>query len=432
MFCVKCGSKLDDDALFCDECGARVRETTQPAAGFNQPEQRTGEPSPAMASINNIYNGAKAYVNKSGLDGWQIACCILSAFSVIFSLITYNYIYNWITAICSTFLVFLCVKKEKPNTVLFALPFTVYFGKELIFWLIRKAPYLSGFNMLLGLTFFIIDIAAVVCYWLLVTNKIAQKKITVWIILGTLGINTIGILFNFLGGYLGYFRNILYYLSMLFFLAVYIIAILREEIITGVPGYTAPASNVLNTYPAQSNTQISGTLQSYAQLGGFLKLIVIMYKYIIPVLVGIIVISSSITFIKTIRAVISISAYGYYDASGDIAKSVVLMLVAVAIAVFAIIIFIKLANKIENRKPDFFRFFQILYIIGSVFLIISAIVSGGNVIANVIIYLVEEVIVFLLWNTYFTKSVRVAVYMGSDEYLRKSIFNKNTRSPLSK
>ena len=33
MYCIHCGTKLDDDALFCTECGARVAEATAGAAG---------------------------------------------------------------------------------------------------------------------------------------------------------------------------------------------------------------------------------------------------------------------------------------------------------------------------------------------------------------------------------------------------------------
>ena len=432
MFCEKCGNQLDSDAMFCDACGAKVESKVEPN---NSPIQQSKVPSPAMNSINNMYNGAKTYINNSGLDGWQITCCILSALSVVFSLITYNFIYNWITTLCAGFMLFLCIKKEEYSTVLSALPFTVYFGKELIFWLIRKAPYLAGFNMFLGVLFFIIDTVALICYWLLATDKLSQKKPAIWMVLGMLGLNIIGILYNLFGGSLYYFKNYIYYLSIGTFLMVYLLMIIKKEFLTSkgdifTNNYSTENASTSNA--TQYTSPLSPALQEYSRLGGFLKFIVIMYKYIGPIGLVITVISSSITYIKTIRVLSSFSGYGYYNASGDIAKSVLLMIVAIATSVFGIIVCIKFAKKIENKESDFLHLFQLLYIIATALLMVSAIISGGNIIANMISYLILQVIVFLIWNTYFTKSVRVAVFMGSDEYLRKSIFNKNTRYPLSK
>ena len=226
MFCGKCGHQLDNDAMFCDACGARVNSEVEP---INVQNLATTATSPAMESINSFYSKTKSYINNSGLDGLQIASCILAGLSAIFSLITYNYIYNWITALCAGFLLFLCIKKEQYNTILFAIPYTVYFGKELIYWLAQKAPYLYGKYMLLGLLFFGLDAASVVLYWLLVTDKISQKKIAIWVVLITLGLNTIGIIYNLFSGILYNPKHYIYYLGLCAFFAIYMIMIVKKE-----------------------------------------------------------------------------------------------------------------------------------------------------------------------------------------------------------
>jgi len=44
--------------------------------------------------------------------------------------------------------------------------------------------------------------------------------------------------------------------------------------------------------------------------------------------------------------------------------------------------------------------------------------------------IVGAVIALIIWTVYFTKSVRMRTYMGSDEYLRKSPLTKSARSPI--
>ena len=53
--------------------------------------------------------------------------------------------------------------------------------------------------------------------------------------------------------------------------------------------------------------------------------------------------------------------------------------------------------------------------------------------AEILPYIIDFVrinVTIVLWSHYYSHSVRVRVYMGSSDYLRKSIFNRRTKSPV--
>lgn len=233
MFCTKCGNKLEDGAVFCDECGAKIERKQQPAVAQNQNYQtQQSQSSPAGEALNNAFNTTKQTIDKLGLDGTQKLLCIFSAVSALFALITCNVVYNWVTLICAVFMCYLCVKKEPYNTKLMALPITVYFAKELLYYVFHTIPtlkYQQTFAIVLGILMFLLDIAVVVFYWLVVTNKTEYKRIFLWVILITLAINIFGILLNFVLGYVFRFLTVLYYLSMGLFMASYIVMIFKAE-----------------------------------------------------------------------------------------------------------------------------------------------------------------------------------------------------------
>lgn len=233
MFCTKCGNKLEDGAVFCDECGAKIERKQQQTTTENQYYQsQQNQSSPAGEALNNAFNTTKQTIDKLGLDGTQKMLCIFSAVSALFALITCNIVYNWVTFISAAFMCYLCVKKEPYNTKLMALPITLFFAKELLYYIFNtmsNLKYQQTFAVVLGIIVFLLDIAVVVFYWLIVTNKTEYKRIFLWVILVTLAINIFGILLNFILGYAFRFLTVLYYLSMGLFMASYIVMIFKAE-----------------------------------------------------------------------------------------------------------------------------------------------------------------------------------------------------------
>ena len=49
MFCGKCGSKLDDDALFCDECGAPIKSAFVTEENAQKPDFKAPVEQPPVA-----------------------------------------------------------------------------------------------------------------------------------------------------------------------------------------------------------------------------------------------------------------------------------------------------------------------------------------------------------------------------------------------
>ncbi|MCL2194894.1 MAG: zinc ribbon domain-containing protein [Oscillospiraceae bacterium] len=86
-----------------------------------------------------------------------------------------------------------------------------------------------------------------------------------------------------------------------------------------------------------------------------------------------------------------------------------------------------------RRKPKFLRMFELYFIVN----------LGSTVLRNLLwppdpelvifsslpVLLTFSVIVVGAWLLYFVRSVRVRTYMGSDEYIRQSIFLKRVKPP---
>ncbi len=178
-------------------------------------------------------------------------------------------------------------------------------------------------------------------------------------------------------------------------------------------------------YNGPTNAQNSNVnIEDYKNLGGILKYTVIIYKYIGPIMFAISFISTSIIYIRTLHL---ISQFSYYGSGKAIAKIVFAWLFTTAIMALATILSLKMSKLIERRNADFLKTWQILFIAFIVLVLISGFATG---LKSMISTLISLILTFVLWNIYFTKSVRVRVYMGSDEYLRNSLFNKNSPSPL--
>ena len=89
---------------------------------------------------------------------------------------------------------------------------------------------------------------------------------------------------------------------------------------------------------------------------------------------------------------------------------------------------IKYFLMIKRREAKFFRYFEIEVILAvCMYLVVLIILPGFD--SQGILQLLASVAGIAIWFTYFSKSVRVRTYFGSDEYLRRSIFLKEVSSP---
>ena len=160
--------------------------------------------------------------------------------------------------------------------------------------------------------------------------------------------------------------------------------------------------------------------QKYQTLGGFLNFLVVMWKYVAPILSVFLLISIAFS---TFLGIAKLENHSWESLKPIIGYAVTEVYYIVCIVLSCIV-----AVKIEKRNPSFLDFWQKTNVALSLIAIIIHLIFSDLI--TVPIYACLYVLQILIWNLYFTKSVRVSVYMGSDEYLRGSFFNK--KSPLPK
>ena len=90
---------------------------------------------------------------------------------------------------------------------------------------------------------------------------------------------------------------------------------------------------------------------------------------------------------------------------------------------------VKFYTLIKDKNPRFLRFYELTMITLCSIYVLILILPGVQANAESIRSLLSGLLGFFIWTTYFRKSVRVRTYMGSDAYLRYSIFFKNTIAP---
>ena len=183
-------------------------------------------------------------------------------------------------------------------------------------------------------------------------------------------------------------------------------------------------------------------VQSYQNLGGALMVIVVL-GYVAAGAMFYNVLRTSInTLIRLSRGVIDLSLLSLFVCLGTI-----------AIYVMGGIMFIRFANRIRHRNHEFLRLIQSwsigLMIAYSVYNTVVILLERGYaltqteefavVFANSIINdyfrdwmvgLAAGIGALVGLSIYFGKSERARIYMGSDEYLRRSLFNKKNASPM--
>lgn len=162
-------------------------------------------------------------------------------------------------------------------------------------------------------------------------------------------------------------------------------------------GYTAPNTNAY-TPPS-----------SYHELGGWLAVL----TYGLLIAVALIVIGAVLGGFALIR-------YAQYLGAG------LLLLGLLDIALYIPVVYycIKMYQMIKARDCMFLRFYEMTMLILSgvhIVLMVIGAMSGYLSVGDHFKSLLEALIVFAIWMTYFTKSVRVRTYFGSDAYLKQSI-----------
>lgn len=176
----------------------------------------------------------------------------------------------------------------------------------------------------------------------------------------------------------------------------------------------------------------------YHSLGGFLAFIVVI-NFIAGALALVAIIPTLISYINLIKLSEWVERYAH----GYKGLCVFGMIGALILLVFGASIMISFANRIRHQESDFLHYIQsksiTFMIISMVYLIVIIIwarsydtygvVSQFYGWKDLLSVFVPWLIGYILSCVYFGCSVRVRTYMGSDEYLRQSIFNKSS-SPI--
>ena len=364
----------------------------------------------AGAVANDVLHAVLQHVEKLNMDSWQKILVVMSVITSVFMICSIKSNNNWIALIGSLFLIFLCAKKEKHNTVLMALPISVYMIREFIWFGNTQFKYFSmykGYYKALIIIFFILDIALIIAYWAAVLGKTTNKKGILRFILTALAINAYGTAYNAMTKSLP-FRDSAYLLSNIFFMATYILIIVAY----GQDDLTDPNLHLQKPHP-------------YLRFGGFLKA-----QYVIGWL-GVIgaIILQIVSLVAIFKAISLLNRYG-----GKTSFLQVLTILLTFAVIVMILLEIKYLNMIKNKDQQFLWYFHKLAVAINVILFITSWASSGLKFGQFISvkysYFVILALMIYLNTIYFTKSVRVRTYMQSDEYMKVDPWTKNMPVPL--
>lgn len=156
--------------------------------------------------------------------------------------------------------------------------------------------------------------------------------------------------------------------------------------------------------------------QKYQTLGGFLHFVTVIWHYILPIFSALAVLSYGIQGIKLVSEV---GADNYiFEALKPALQLFWLCIILVVDAVFDCIAGV----KIEHRDSGFLRLWQIGGLIRVLFAVTQQIVFGSALFA--VLVGASGLVLFAVWHLYFATSLRVRIYMGSEDYLHKALFHK--------
>ena len=157
----------------------------------------------------------------------------------------------------------------------------------------------------------------------------------------------------------------------------------------------------------------------YHKLGGWLKVCVVCtYIYLIA--------ESIILFISNIQSFRFVSLAAQWG--GTTAEAWITIILYDLIFIAYLVYVFRFLGMIRTKDPLFLRNYHILGMILVGFSFFYSWVNKGFM-AGVFAGLFQGII-FVIYIQYFSRSVRVRTYMGSEEYLRRSIFSKDALSPV--
>lgn len=171
------------------------------------------------------------------MDKIRLAALITSALSVLFFLIsTFNTnLWDWILLIVSVYLTLLVLKQERYDSKMMAIPFLVFFAKNLLLLLFFERRYLYSFYpLILNILAYILFIACTVVYILIVFTNLGDKKILALVYLVLTGLLAffcfISSFFSFRNYYIGIFTYFAHRIGKTLILASYFLLTLQAEL----------------------------------------------------------------------------------------------------------------------------------------------------------------------------------------------------------
>ena len=186
-------------------------------------------------------------------------------------------------------------------------------------------------------------------------------------------------------------------------------------------------------YQTQPRPYYAPGTHPYHRLGGFL-----MFTVVISYISGV---SSLVSMISTIISYSGLMKnLGSWLPGGFQAWFFFNIAVSSILQLSAGIISISIANKIRRKDSNFLLFIQsstlaltitmiIWFIISFIWLKqydIYGVIKWGSLMGTLVAMVIGLILGVILGSIYYGCSVRVRTYMGSDDYLKQSVFNKNS------
>lgn len=172
-------------------------------------------------------------------------------------------------------------------------------------------------------------------------------------------------------------------------------------------GKPLPTGNGTGSTPG--NTSAYAPPSAYHELGGWLA--VLTYGLLVAV---------ALIAIGAVLGAFTLMKYAKYLGAGF------LLLGVLDIALYIPVVYycIKMYRMIKERNCMFLRFYEMTMLILCGINLVFVVIGGFNPYLSSGEYLksmLQSIIIFAIWMAYFTKSVRVRTYFGSDDYLKHSI-----------
>lgn len=279
MYCILCGTRLADDARFCEKCGAPAGESSMgeqkgrenaavpdvsdkpiETAGINKDDNIRTE----TASFRKFFLNAMDAVNALDLNKGQKMVAVAAACSTLFFLVCVTgSLVSWITAVSGIILLASCLKKKSFDSMELTLAMTFFAVRFLVVDIMVGTRALSGgssahygfFTIVMRL----VTYGTAIIYWLAVLGRIRKKPSAYALILGLSCAELVYAVISFLSAFSDGFRNILFYLGWAGFFVCYVILLGRDEETAGfVKSFLASLKERVLGYPHRGQPIMGG------------------------------------------------------------------------------------------------------------------------------------------------------------------------------